>query len=62
MKNFVIIFFFIISSCGYADIDTVPDFKDIKISKEEGIDLCILSNTAKKDIDNCLNSMETYNQ
>ena len=61
MRNFVLIFIFIISSCGYADIDSVPDFKDIKISKEEAVDLCMLSNTDKKDIDYCLNSMENSN-
>tara|TARA_Y100000590_G_scaffold457925_1_gene611572 strand:+ start:495 stop:671 length:177 start_codon:yes stop_codon:yes gene_type:complete len=28
------------NSCGYPDIDSVPDFKDVKLTKDELIDLC----------------------
>ena len=43
-----------IISCGYPDIDNVPDFKDAKITDEELLDYCSISNTDKKDIDKCL--------
>ena len=44
-----------IVSCGYPDIDNVPDFKDIKLTYEELLDYCSISNTDKKDIDKCIN-------
>jgi hypothetical protein len=34
----------LLSSCVYPDIDTVPEFKDVKITKEELMDLCKLNN------------------
>ena len=45
----------IIISCGYPDIDNVPDFKDAKLNDEELLDYCSISNTDKKDIDKCIN-------
>ena len=39
-----------IISCGYPDIDNVPDFKDAKLTGEELLDYCSISNTDKKDI------------
>ena len=52
-----IIFAFILSllfSCGYPDIDSVPDFKDVKLSDEELFDLCQSSSNDKNEIDNCI--------
>ena len=40
MKLFFSLIFVYIISCGYADIDSVPDFKDLKLTKEESIELC----------------------
>ena len=37
--------FLFITSCGYPDIDNVPDFKDTKLTDEELIDYCSISNT-----------------
>ena len=48
-----------IFSCGYPDIDNVPDFKDAKITDEELLDYCSLSNTDKKDIDKCINDYKS---
>ena len=31
-----------------------PNFKDLKLSKEELFDLCQLSSNDKKDIDSCI--------
>ena len=57
----IILLFFInilIISCGYPDIDSVPKFEDIKLSEEEALDLCKISNADKIEIDKCLNELE----
>ena len=54
----ILIYFFIlffISSCSYPDIDSVPDFKDVKLTKDELFDLCQLSSNVKSEIDRCIN-------
>ena len=50
----IIIKLFFLYSCGYPDIDSVPDFKDLKLTKEELFDLCELSSTDKSDIERCM--------
>ena len=56
IKYFIALFLFLfIVSCGYPDIDTVPDFKGTKLTNEEVLDYCSISNTEKKDIDKCIN-------
>ena len=57
-----IIFFLVLLtlvSCGYPDIDSVPSFKDIKLSDEELFDLCQLNSTDKTEIDNCIKEKQT---
>ena len=54
MKLFIILIFITLFSCSYPDIDSVPDFKDLKLSQEELFDLCQLSSNDKKDIDACI--------
>ena len=57
-----IIFFFVLLllvSCGYPDIDSVPSFKDLKLSDEELFDLCQLSSSDKSEIDNCIKEKKT---
>lgn len=54
MKLFIILIIIILFSCSYPDIDSVPNFKDLKLSKEELFDLCQLSSNDKKDIDACI--------
>ena len=51
--------FLFIFSCGYPDIDKVPDFKDTKLNDEELLDYCSISNTDKKDIDKCINDYKS---
>ena len=51
--------FFFILSCGYPDIDNVPDFKDAKLTDEELLEYCSISNTVKKDIDKCINDYKS---
>ena len=48
-----------IASCGYPDIDNVPDFKDAELTDEELLDYCSISNTDKKDIDKCINDYKS---
>ncbi len=51
--------FLFIVSCGYPDIDNVPDFKDTKLTDEEILDYCSISNTEKKDVDKCINDYKS---
>ena len=41
-------------SCSYPDIDSVPNFKVLKLSDEELFDLCELSSNDKNEIDTCV--------
>ncbi len=54
MKILIIFFLFYLFSCGYPDIDSVPSFKELKITDEELFDLCQLSSNDKSEIDNCI--------
>ena len=54
MKLFIILILITLFSCSYPDIDSVPDFNDLKLSKEELFDLCQLSSNDKTDIDTCI--------
>ena len=58
MNFFYILILAILYSCGYPDIDSVPVFDDLNITKEESIDLCKLSNTNEDDLLKCLNDLE----
>ena len=49
-----LIFLFLLSSCGYPDIDSVPEFKDVSITEEEAIDLCKINNSGNEQITECL--------
>ena len=58
MKYFILLIFFINFSCAYPDIDSVPDFKNLKVTKEESIDLCKLSSTDKEEVIKCIESID----
>ena len=60
MKLIILIILLFLFTCGYPDIDSVPNFKDIKLTKEELIDLCELSSTDKNEVDTCLE--KNYNK
>ena len=51
---FNLIFIFFLTSCSYPDIDSVPDFKNVKLTKDELFDLCQLSSNVKSDFDKCI--------
>ena len=54
MRFFYLFILSLLLSCGYPDIDSVPNFKNINLSKEESIDLCKLTNADKKSLSDCL--------
>ena len=54
MKILIFSFSLFLFSCGYTDIDSVPNFNDLKLTEEELFDLCQLSSTDKSEIDNCI--------
>ena len=54
MIKLFLIFLLLLVSCIYPDIDTVPDFKDVKITEEESIDLCKFNNSDNEQITQCL--------
>jgi len=58
MRILYLLFFFILISCVYADIDSVPDFKELDITKEESIDLCKLTNTDNNSLSFCLDKIK----
>ena len=45
-------------SCSYPDIDSVPNFKDLKLTDEELFDLCELSSNDKNEIDTCIKNKQ----
>ena len=57
MKYFFLIIFLFILSCGYPDIDTVTKFESTIITKKELEDLCYLSNTDIKEIEECIKNI-----
>ena len=59
MKIILFFTFFLLSSCGYPDIDSVPTFKELELSKEELFDLCQLPSTDKSEIENCIKEKQT---
>ena len=59
MRIIILFFFLFLASCGYPDIDSVPSFKELKLSDEELFDLCQLSSSDKSEIDNCIKEKQT---
>lgn len=51
---FFFLFLFFFNACSYPDIDTVPNFKELDLNKEELFDLCQLITTDKSEIENCI--------
>ena len=54
MFKLFLILLFLLSSCGYPDIDTVPNFRDVNITEKEAIDLCKINNSDNEQITKCL--------
>ena len=58
MKNLYFILFLLLLSCGYPDIDSVPDFKNIKLTDEELLDLCNIKTSDKYNKELCKNQIK----
>ena len=58
MKSFFMVIFLFTFSCGYPDIDSVPDFKNLTLTKDESNDLCKLLYTDKKKLSECLDKIK----
>ena len=54
MKLLIGLIFMLLLSCIYPDIDSVPNFKDLKLSEQELFDLCELSSNDKNELDTCI--------
>ena len=54
MKLLIGLIFMFLLSCSYPDIDSVPNFKDLKLSEQELFDLCELSSNDKNELDTCI--------
>ena len=52
---FILISFF---SCGYPDIDNVPDFTKVDLNPDEIVDYCNNIHSAEKNIDKCINDYD----
>ena len=53
---YILLFLF---SCGYPDVDNVPDFKNIPLTDKEISDFCSNTYSVKKNIDNCINDYKS---
>ncbi len=54
MRIIIFLILLLLFACGYPDIDSVPSFKELKLSDEELFDLCQLSSGDKSEINNCI--------
>ena len=59
MRYFFLLLVLFFVSCGYPDIDTVPSFEKLKLTKQESIDLCNLSSNDKKEVEKCIENLNT---
>ena len=58
VKNLYLIFFLLLLSCAYPDIDSVPDFKNIELTDQELLDLCNNKTSDKYIKDLCKNKLK----
>ena len=58
MKLLIGLIFMFLLSCSYPDIDSVPNFKDLKLSEQELFDLCELSSNDKNELDTCIENKQ----
>mgnify|MGYP001289512749 FL=1 len=57
--KYILLFLYIfLNSCGYPDIDSVPDFNNLNLTKEEARDLCNMNNSDNEELSKCLNEID----
>ena len=49
------------SSVSTPDIDSVPDFKNMIITKEEALDLCKINNSDNEQLSKCIQEINQNN-
>ena len=57
-NKYLFIILFLIISCSYPDIDTVPDFSSLYVSMQDSIDLCKISNSDKENKQDCYKDLK----
>ena len=57
-NKYLFIILFLIISCSYPDIDTVPDFSSLYVSMQDSIDLCKISNSDKEIKEDCYKDLK----
>ena len=57
-NKYLFIILFLIISCSYPDIDTVPDFSSLYVSMQDSIDLCKISNSDKENKEDCYKDLK----
>ena len=57
MFRFFIILLLCLSSCSYPDIDTVPNFNNMKMTMQDAIELCKISNSDNGQIATCFDQL-----
>ena len=58
MNYIILLLLIIVISCGYPDVDTVPGFENVNISRDESIDLCKLTNADNESISECIDNID----
>tara|TARA_Y100000768_G_C23553968_1_gene485046 strand:- start:216 stop:404 length:189 start_codon:yes stop_codon:yes gene_type:complete len=58
-KILLIILTYLLFSCGYPDIDNVPDFNNLPITDVEISDFCNNMHSDKKNIDKCIDDYKS---
>ena len=56
-----LLIFFLLLSCRYPDIDSVPEFDSLDISIDENIDLCKIKNKNNSIQDDCFKELNSSN-
>ena len=53
MFKILLLLLFILFSCQYPDIDSVPEFNSLNVSLEETLDKCKIKNRSNNLTDDC---------
>ena len=61
MNIIFILLFLILFSCNYPDIDTVPEFNSMDLTKEENLDKCKMLNSNNFIKEECYSELNKIN-
>lgn len=57
-RIYIILFFILLISCGYPDIDNVPNFDEVELNSIEISDYCNNLFSIKENIDKCIDDYQ----